>query len=124
MGAALARLRANEPIRLVAYPALLAVVVYLVGRGWVAGDVADIITGVAALLLGVPAAEAVRSHATPDGHLRDAIAIGTEAALDQVENEAVQLFGPDATALLAQIRARVAELHDAGVPGGRHRAGQ
>lgn len=117
----IAKLRASEPIRLFVYPALLALVVYLVGRGLVDAELADIITGAAALVLGIPAAELARRRVTSPAGVSAAVAAGTEAVIDQVEQEAVQVLGPAATTLLQQIRQRVAELGAAGVSGGRHR---
>lgn len=117
----IAKLRASEPVRLFVYPALLALVVYLVGRGLVDAELADIITGVAALALGIPAAELARRRVTSPAGLGAAVAAGTEAVIDQVEQEAVQVLGSAAATVLQQVRQRVAELGAAGVSSGRHR---
>lgn len=117
----IAKLRASEPVRLFVYPALLALVVYLMGRGIVDAELADVLAGVAALVLGVPAAELARRRVTSPAGLGAAVAAGTEAVLDQVEHEAVQVLGPTASTVLQQVRQRVAELTAAGVSGGRHR---
>lgn len=115
---ALARLRAAEPVRLFVYPALLALVVYLVGRGIVDAELADVITGAVALLLGVPLAEVARSKVTAPASLGPAITAGAGAVLDQVEDEVAAKFGAPGTTVLQQIRQRVVELGD---NGGRHR---
>lgn len=119
---ALARLRATEPVRLFAYPALLALAVWLVGRGIVDAELADIITGAAALLLGVPLAEAARRKVTAPANLNGAIATGAVAVLDQLEDDVAQWYGEPGTAALRQIKDRVAELGDTGTPRGRHSA--
>lgn len=55
----------SEPIRTILYPLLAILVGVLVARGVVDQSGADIITGIVAALLGIPAAEAARMRVTP-----------------------------------------------------------
>ncbi len=64
MNAILSTVR-SEPIRTILYPLLAILVGVLVARGVVDQSGADIITGVVAALLGIPAAEAARNRVTP-----------------------------------------------------------
>jgi hypothetical protein len=120
----IARLRANEPVRLFGYPAVAAVVLYLVGRGVVDAELGNLIVAGVALVLGAAGTEYTRRQVTPPDHLGDVIADGAERLLDGVEEQAAQWYGEAGTAVLRQIRERVAELRDTGVSGGRHRADQ
>jgi hypothetical protein len=118
----IAKLRANEPVRLFVYPAVLALAVYLVGRGAIDAEWPDIITGIAALVLGIPAAEAARRQVTAPAHLGDALAPVVDSVLSQVEDGIAKHFGDAGTAALQQIRDRVAEMRDSDGSGGQHRA--
>ncbi len=55
----------SEPIRTIIYPLLAILVASLVARGTVDQSAADIITGVVAAILGIPAAEVARAKVTP-----------------------------------------------------------
>ncbi|MEV6432564.1 hypothetical protein [Nocardia sp. NPDC051463] len=64
MNAVLSALR-SEPIRTILYPLLAVLVGVLVARGVVDESGADIITGIVAAVLGIPAAEAARKRVAP-----------------------------------------------------------
>lgn len=51
----------SEPVRTFEYPALVALVGFLVAKGWVDSSWGDIVTGVVAAALGVPAVEVTRA---------------------------------------------------------------
>jgi hypothetical protein len=55
----------SEPIRTIMYPLLAILVGTLVARGTVDQSMADIITGVIAAILGIPAAEVARAKVRP-----------------------------------------------------------
>lgn len=118
----IAKLRASEPVRLCVYPVLVVLAGYLIGRGFVDAELANGIVGVAALALGIPLAEIARRKVTAPANLRGAIMTGADAVLDQLEDDVTRWYGEPGAAALRQIRERVAEMRDAGTPGGRHSA--
>lgn len=119
---ALAWLRANEPVRLLMYPAIVAVVAYLVVNGTISDDFAQVVTAVVALVLGVPAIEATRGRVTPRDRVPAAAAAAARTALDAVENIVVGTFGPSGANVVRQVRAEIEEAHAApDHTGPRHR---
>lgn len=66
MNAVLAAIRSN-PVRSIIYPLLAILVGTLVARGTIDSSVADIITGVVAVIIGIPATEITRSKVSPFG---------------------------------------------------------
>lgn len=69
----LKKLRSNEPVRLYVYPALVVLVGLLVTRGVIDAELADLVTGAVALVLGIGAAEAARAKVTPAGKVAEAV---------------------------------------------------
>lgn len=55
----------SEPVRTLAYPVLLALVGYLVTKGFVDGETGDIIIGALAGLVGAGGIEGARNRVTP-----------------------------------------------------------
>lgn len=117
---ALAWLRANEPLRLLLYPLLVAVVGWLVVRGTITADIGEIAAAVLALLLGVPATEAVRARVTPNGRIPAAAAAAARTALDEVERTVADRFGPSAANVVRQAREEIERAQQPDT--GRHRA--
>lgn len=66
MNAVLSAIRSN-PVRSIIYPLLAILVGTLVARGTIDSSVADIITGVVAVIIGIPATEITRSKVSPFG---------------------------------------------------------
>ncbi|WP_280305359.1 phage holin [Nocardia neocaledoniensis] len=119
---ALAWLRANEPVRLLMYPAIVAVVAYLVVNGTISDDFAQVITAVIALVLGVPAIEATRDRVTPRDRVPAAAAAAARSVLDDVERIIDGTFGPSGANVVRQARAEIEKAHAApDHTGPRHR---
>lgn len=81
VNAALSAVRA-EPIRAIIYPLLAILVAALVARGTVDQSAADIITGVIAAVLGIPAAEVARAKVRPVAQLSGEDSSGAGMAID------------------------------------------
>lgn len=104
---ALAWVRANEPVRLLVYPVLVALVGYLVVRGTIDADMAQIVTAAIALVLGVPFAEAARARVTPNTKVPAAATAAARTALDELERLAAQRLGPAGLDILNQVRNQI-----------------
>ena len=105
----LAKLRANEPLRLYVYPALVVAFGVLVVRGYLDADDADVLTAVITLVLGIPATELARRKVTPDGKLIDVVASGAQAALDEVHGRVEATFGQQGVQVLEQVQQQIEE---------------
>lgn len=85
----LTQLRANEPVRLYGYPALVIMLGVFVGVGWLNGEVAEFAKGGLALLLGIPALEAARANVTPTAKATEAVVevvTGIKEAVHRVDD--------------------------------------
>lgn len=111
----LARVRASEPLRLYVYPALVAVVGILIVRGYLDADLGDLITAIATLIIGIPAAEVARKKVTPQDKVIDAVATGAQAAITEVESTVRETLGEQGVQVLEQVSQQI-EAHV-----GRHR---
>lgn len=110
---ALAWVRANEPVRLLMYPAIVALVGYLVVNGTISDDFAQVIIAVIALMLGVPAIEAARGRVTPRDRVPAAAAAAARSVLDDVERVITSTFGPSGANVLRQAREEIEKAHAA-----------
>ncbi len=105
----LAKLRANEPLRLYVYPALLALFGVLVVRGSVDADIADVITGIVTLIIGGSATELARSKVTPQDKVIDAVAVGAQAAITEATSNVRDVFGEPGVQVLEQVSQVIEE---------------
>lgn len=81
--------RGSQPVRLFVYPAVVLIAVGLVTYGAINSDLANVLLGLAALLLGVPAAEAARSAVIAPATLRDIVSEPARAVDDPANAEAL-----------------------------------
>lgn len=93
-------LRGNEPVRMILWPALIALIGWLVARGTIDTDAADLITAVALLILGPVGIEVARAQVTPGAHVTTAV----EATVDQVRDQVGERFGQPGLDVLAQVQ--------------------
>lgn len=106
----LARIRANEPLRLYVYPTLVALAGILVVRGYIDADLTDaVVDALGVFILGIPAAELARRKVTPEGKVLDAIATGAQVALDEAHERVEQTFGQPGVQVLEQVQAQLEE---------------
>lgn len=104
----LGKLRANEPLRLILWPIILGLVGYLVTKGTIDTNAADLITAVALLILGGSGIEAARMRVTAGAHVIDAVA----ATIEQVRGRVADALGQpgiDALTHLEQMLQTTAE---------------
>lgn len=106
-------LRGNEPVRLILWPALIALVGWLVARGTIDTNAADLITALAMLILGGSGIEAARLQVTPGTHVTTAV----EATIDQARDQVGEVLGQPGLDALAKVQEL---LQSSGEPRGRH----
>ncbi|WP_227979993.1 hypothetical protein [Nocardia spumae] len=59
----------SEPVRVIVYPLLVALIGALVAKGTIDSSLGDIVTAIVAALVGIPAAEVARAKVTPVARL-------------------------------------------------------
>lgn len=108
MSSYLAKLRDNEPVRLILWPALAILTGWLVTKGVIGTDAADLITAGALLILGGGGIEAARTRVTAGAHVTDAVTATIDHVRDRVADSLGQP-GVDALAHLEEMLQAVAE---------------
>lgn len=114
----LARLRENEPLQLVMWPVLGAVVTILVAKGVIDDDLASVIMAAAVAVLGGSGVVAARSQVTPAAHVRFAAAQAASSAVERLRGQVADTLGQPGSDVLDQIKfmlaARAFIPHDMG----------
>ncbi|PPJ31850.1 hypothetical protein C5E45_32690 [Nocardia nova] len=110
MTATVARWAKSEPVRLLVYLALSAIVGTLAVRGYVNADLGDAIVGALALVLGIPAAEFARRRVTAPANLPAVTADVVDDLLSAAAPTISNQFGEPGRQVLQQIQERTEAL--------------